>query len=365
MAGISGGSKNFQQVAVSETTQVGKDGPILTRTTNETLSVRADDNASLAWVSVRDAVAGTHAVTLSQLQQYSAGVQWKQPVRAASVGNVNIASAPASIDGVTLNPDDRILLKNQSSPVENGIYRFISVGFALSRADDMDNGSNAASSAMFVSEGTVNADVAFVETADPAIVGTDALTFTQFASIIGGVTSVASLGAGESLVVNGTGAVTLRSITEANGTIDVQTVGDEIRISVPSNGIGSAQIADQSITVAKTAPLVTTAALRVAFSEASPPDTVVGALPANAEVVRVRVNTGGFTGGVAPATITVGTAVAPTALMDVGDSDLSVSGLNYVELANTALSSSTIVLNVDPQSNTGTGFVEVFYIVTA
>jgi hypothetical protein len=52
-----------------------------------------------------------------------AGGQVKTPVRAATTADVDLATGGLlTIDGVTLNPDDRVLVKNQTNPAENGIY---------------------------------------------------------------------------------------------------------------------------------------------------------------------------------------------------------------------------------------------------
>src|SRR4051812_6172232 len=49
---------------------------------------------------------------------------WKNSCRVASTANVNIASAPSSIDGVSLNNGDRVLLKDNTTGSENGIRIF-------------------------------------------------------------------------------------------------------------------------------------------------------------------------------------------------------------------------------------------------
>ena len=69
------------------------------------------------------------------------GLSWKQPVRVASTANVAIATGLEngdSIDGVTLATGNRVLLKNQTAPEENGIYVVVASG-AASRSSDMDS----------------------------------------------------------------------------------------------------------------------------------------------------------------------------------------------------------------------------------
>ena len=115
-----------------------------------------------------------------------AGLRWKNPVRVATTTNGALATAYANgqtVDGIVLATNDRILLKNQTSGVENGIYTVNATG-APTRATDMLGGSDAAGAAMFVSVGTANAGLAFVCTnvTGSAVVGTDSLTFVQFNS---------------------------------------------------------------------------------------------------------------------------------------------------------------------------------------
>lgn len=107
---------------------------------------------------------------------------WKSSARVASTGNVSITVAPASIDGVSLNNGDRVLLKNQTTGAENGIRVFTAAGAALNRATDFDSNAEVTSGAVVpIAEGTVNAKKNFkLTTADPIVLGTTALVFEDF-----------------------------------------------------------------------------------------------------------------------------------------------------------------------------------------
>lgn len=59
-------------------------------------------------------------------------------VKCASENDVDILSAPVSIDGYVLVATDLIVLKDQNDPTENGIYEFVSVGNPLVRYDDFN-----------------------------------------------------------------------------------------------------------------------------------------------------------------------------------------------------------------------------------
>ena len=86
-----------------------------------------------------------------------------------------------SIDGVTLATGDRILIKDQASGAENGVYVVAASG-APARASDMTPSSKARARCVFVEQGTTNSDNAFVCTNNEGsdTVGTDSLSFTQF-----------------------------------------------------------------------------------------------------------------------------------------------------------------------------------------
>lgn len=133
-------------------------------------------------INAGDATAGTDLVTLQQVQAFLAGLRWKaQGVKAASTGNISLASLVngVSLDGVTLATGDRALLKNQTAAAENGIYVVPASG-APSRATDADTTAELENAAVFVSDGTINADKAFTQTATVTTVGTTAQVWAPF-----------------------------------------------------------------------------------------------------------------------------------------------------------------------------------------
>lgn len=136
--------------------------------------------------NLADGSAATDAVTLQQLQAMVRGLDWKDSVRAASTANVTIASAlinGLSMDGVSLVTGDRVLLKDQSTASQNGIYVVVASG-AASRSTDADSSAEVtANMAVSIEEGTVNGDKAYnLTTNNPIVLGTTALTF----SVLGG-----------------------------------------------------------------------------------------------------------------------------------------------------------------------------------
>ena len=131
-----------------------------------------------------DPTADADAANKGYVDGVAQGLDVKDSVVATTTANGTLSTAFAngqSIDGVTLQTGDRILIKNQSTASQNGIYNVNASG-APSRATDMATGSNAAGAFVFVEEGTVNAENGFTCTSDTgsAVVGTNNLTFAQF-----------------------------------------------------------------------------------------------------------------------------------------------------------------------------------------
>lgn len=122
------------------------------------------------------------------------GLKWKDSVRARATGNITIATLNNGdvIDGVTLATGDRVLLDSQSTAAQDGIYVVAASEGSTARSLDLASGVNATGVAVTVTEGTVNGDKAFIQTADPAVVNTDGLTFTQ----LGGSGTTYTAGAG-------------------------------------------------------------------------------------------------------------------------------------------------------------------------
>jgi len=173
---------------------LSNDGYIIGRDNADTadlnvLKINANDQAEFGilpiYQGVIDAATPIKAlVTKEYVLNVLAGLRDpKDGCRVASIGNVNIASAPVSIDGVNLAAGERILLKNQTNPVENGIYTY-PVGGATNpmvRSTDADEDAEVTQGlATIIAEGSVNARRQYLLTTnDPIVVGTTALTFVR------------------------------------------------------------------------------------------------------------------------------------------------------------------------------------------
>ena len=140
---------------------------------------------TLAGAPTQDLHAATKAYVDLALTGVATGLDFKESVRGASVGNLTL-SGTQTIDGVAVVAGDRVLVKDQTTASQNGIY-VVAAG-AWTRASDFDgNPGNevTAGAYTYVAEGTVNAGMGYVLTTATAItLGTTALSFTKISSTV-------------------------------------------------------------------------------------------------------------------------------------------------------------------------------------
>lgn len=134
--------------------------------------------------NLTDPTGDQDAATKSYVDAIKSGLDVKDSCHVATTTAGTLSTSFANgqtVDGVTLVTGDRILIKDQATGSENGIYT-VNSGGAPTRATDFDSNAEVTSGAFtFVEEGTVNGDGGFVLTTnDPITVGTTSLTFVQF-----------------------------------------------------------------------------------------------------------------------------------------------------------------------------------------
>jgi len=148
-------------------------------------SALAPPTADVSWggfklINLGNPTLSTDAANKGYVDNAINGLSWKDTVRCASTANVNVAAGGnQTIDGVLTVTGDRVLLKNQTAPAENGIW--IADTNPWVRSQDADSESDLLNAAVFVSAGTTQADTAWVMTTNaPITVNTTALTWAQF-----------------------------------------------------------------------------------------------------------------------------------------------------------------------------------------
>ena len=123
--------------------------------------------------------ADAHFATKGYVDGVSQGLDIKDSVKVATTANITL-SGTQTIDGVAVSADERVLVKNQSTASQNGLY--LCKASTWVRTDDLAAGVDAAGMFTFVEQGSTNADQGFVCSSDKgsAVVGTNNLSFTQF-----------------------------------------------------------------------------------------------------------------------------------------------------------------------------------------
>jgi hypothetical protein len=229
---------------------------------------------------------GTDAVNKSYVDNVVQGLDWKQSVRVATTGNVNLASPGAVIDGVTLTAGDRVLVMSQTDATQNGIYVWNGAASAATRATDADsNAEVTAGLTTSVEQGTVNGGKTYILFSDmSAGVGTAPASFTVMTGGSGGTT----YSAGNGLALGGS----TFSVVAGNGI----TVGADVKVD-PAVVVRkyAANVGDNvSATISVSHNLATRDVTVQLYSNATPWDTVF------CEVTRPDINT-----------VTLGFAAAP------------------------------------------------------
>ncbi len=185
--------------------------------------------------NVADPVNTQDAATKGFVEATSQGLDVKDSCVACTTANITISTAlnnGDTLDGVTLADGNRVLVKDQSTASQNGIYV---VGSSPARAADLAAGADAAGFFTFVEQGTVNADNGFVCTSNKgsAVVGTNNLTIAQFS------------GAGQIIVGDGMdkSGNTISVDLKANGGLVIEST--EIAVKLDASSItGTLAISD-------------------------------------------------------------------------------------------------------------------------
>jgi hypothetical protein len=177
-------------------------------------------------VSLADPVDPQDAATKAYVDAARSGLDVKASVRAATTAEITL-SGEQTIDGVSVVAGNRVLVKNQGTGSENGIYVASASGW--SRADDANSSAEVTAGMFtFVSEGTANSDSGWVLTTNDTItLGTTALVFAQFS------------GAGQ--ITAGAG------LTKTGNTIDAVGTADRITVNADSIDIASTYAGQNTI----------------------------------------------------------------------------------------------------------------------
>ena len=142
-----------------------------------------------------DAITASEAAIAAQeaAEAAAVGMKWRPPVRVATTANITL-SGEQTIDGISAVTGDRVLVKDQSTPSQNGVY--VVAPSAWSRATDANVWDELVSQCVAVSEGSTLADYTYICTSDAGgTLGVTAVTWSTFKIVLqdGAVSTTAKL----------------------------------------------------------------------------------------------------------------------------------------------------------------------------
>jgi len=135
--------------------------------------------------NLADPTADQDAATKYYVDHVAQGLHVHGPAAVATTEADNLSfsgiSSPFILDGYTVQDQDRVLVKNQTNPAENGIYVYSTSGSSLTRASDSNSSTEfAGGDFCFVVNGDTQADTGWVQTEVVSNLGSDPILFSQF-----------------------------------------------------------------------------------------------------------------------------------------------------------------------------------------
>lgn len=219
-------TKNFSLIGVGSDVQFGKGGGRLVWNTDH-WEATAADGVTLAQIRVPTTpVHNNDTVSKGYVDSIANGLDAKASVRVATTGaNIASLSGTMTIDGVAVAAGDRVLVKDQTTASENGIY-VVATGAWSRSTDAATTGDLTGGSFVFVEQGTTLSDTGWVvSTNGSPVIGTDPINFVQFSSagiVTGGIGLTktgniidVNIGA-TTITVNGTDDLIVNSSATAN-----------------------------------------------------------------------------------------------------------------------------------------------------
>lgn len=120
-----------------------------------------------------------HAATKAYVDSAAEGLAWKDSARVATQSNINLSAPGATLDGIAMAANDRVLVNAQTNAAENGIYIWNGASIAMTRALDASTAAELEQAVVTVEEGT-SAGATFRQTAINFTLDSDAVNWVSF-----------------------------------------------------------------------------------------------------------------------------------------------------------------------------------------
>ena len=119
------------------------------------------------------------AASKSYVDSLVEGLAWKDSCRVATQSNLNLASPGATIDGITMASQDRVLVRNQTTTSDNGIYVWNGSSTAMTRSLDCSTFAEMEQAVTTIEEGT-STGATYRQDQVNGTLGSSAINWTTF-----------------------------------------------------------------------------------------------------------------------------------------------------------------------------------------
>jgi hypothetical protein len=324
--------------------------------------VTASSLTSLGTITNLTATAGTIATTPSAatdianklyVDTVAQGLDAKASCLAATTANITLSGAQ-TIDGVSVVAGNRVLVKDQTAPEDNGIY--LCAAGAWTRSTDAATFDSLVSAFTFIEQGSVNADAGFVCTADAGgTIGTTAIPFSQFSG-------AGTFTAGTGLTLTGTVFSLTSPVAVANGGTGLTSLGTGVAtfLGTPSSANLAAAISDETgsgALVFASSPTLVTPTLGAATATSINGVTVTGTSTPALSVTGTTAVSGTNTGDQTTITGNAGTATTLETARNINGVSFNGSADITVTAAAGTLTGATLASGVTASSLTSLGTI--------
>lgn len=138
-----------------------------------------DFNNAARIVNLPDPTLAQHPATKAYVDSAVEGLAWKDSVRVASTANLTLTGPGATIDGITLAANDRVLVKDQTTASQNGLYIWNGAAVSMTRSADANTFAELEQAVVTVEEGT-SAGASFRQTAVNGTIDSTSVAWTSF-----------------------------------------------------------------------------------------------------------------------------------------------------------------------------------------